>query len=133
LNIGGNTGKVNSFSGVDMGDLTGGVFNTAMLLKGDNLESFVMQIIIAAAPDVLGSQFIDVTKALTPLAEKLRQLLAGKTCPKLQKVNTKLFEKFPGYNESYGSYAGVSKGPLRGVIKGVGGILGVLFTTGIKA
>lgn len=116
-----------------MGDLTGGVFNTAMLLKGDNLESFVMQIIIAAAPDVLGSQFIDVTKALTPLAEKLRQLLAGKTCPKLQKVNTKLFEKFPGYNESYGSYAGVSKGPLRGVIKGVGGILGVLFTTGIKA
>ncbi|EWZ31052.1 uncharacterized protein FOBCDRAFT_208302 [Fusarium oxysporum Fo47] len=133
LNIGGNTGKVNSFSGVDIGDLTGGVFNTAMLLKGDNLECFVMQIIMAAAPDVLGSQFTDVTKALRPLADKLRQLLAGKTCPKLQKVNMKLFEKFPGYTESYGSYAGVSKGSLRGVIEGVGGILGGLVTTGNKA
>nr|RBQ91219.1 hypothetical protein FVER53263_12235 [Fusarium verticillioides] len=109
LNIGGNTGKLNSFSGVDIGDLTGGVFNTAMLLKGDNLECFVMQIIMAAAPDVLGSQFTDVTKALTPLADKLRQLLARKTCPKLQ------------------------KGPLRGVIEGVGDILGELFTTGNKA
>ncbi|KAI7771419.1 hypothetical protein LZL87_010859 [Fusarium oxysporum] len=117
LNIGGNTGKVNSFSGVDIGDLTGGVFNTAMLLKGDNLECFVMQIIMAAVPDVLGSQFTDVTKALRPLADKLRQLLAGKTCPKLQKVNMKLFEEFPGYTESYGSYAGVSKGSLRGVIE----------------
>ncbi|TXB95668.1 hypothetical protein FocTR4_00016117 [Fusarium oxysporum f. sp. cubense] len=133
LNIGGNTGKVNSFSGVDIGDLTGGVFNTAMLLKGDNLECFVMQIIMAAAPDVLGSQFTDVTKALRPLADKLRQLLAGKTCSKLQKVNMKLFEKFPGYTESYGSYAGVSKGSLRGVIEGVGGILGGLVTTGNKA
>jgi hypothetical protein len=133
LNIGGNTGKVNSFSGVDIGDLTGGVFNTAMLLKDDNLECFVMQIIMAAAPDVLGSQFTDVTKALRPLADKLRQLLAGKTCPKLQKVNMKLFEKFPGYTESYGSYAGVSKGSLRGVIEGVGGILGGLVTTGNKA
>ncbi|KAG4270402.1 hypothetical protein FPRO04_11561 [Fusarium proliferatum] len=132
LNIGGNTGKVNSFSGVDIGDLTGGVFNTAMLLKGDNLECFVMQIIMAAAPDVLGSQFTDVTKALMPLADKLLQLLAGKTCPKLQKVNMKLFEKFPGYTESYGSYAGVSRGSLRGVIEGVGGILGGLVTTGNK-
>ncbi|KAF5608527.1 Aromatic peroxygenase [Fusarium pseudoanthophilum] len=118
---------------VDIGDLTGGVFNTAMLLKGDNLECFVMQIIMAAAPDVLGSQFTDVTKPLTPLTDKLRQLLAGKTCPKLQKVNTELFEKFPGYTESYRSYAGVSKGPLRGVIEGIGGILGGLFTTGNKA
>ncbi|RYC84537.1 hypothetical protein BFJ63_vAg12569 [Fusarium oxysporum f. sp. narcissi] len=45
----------------------------------------------------------------------------------------KLFEKFPGYTESYGSYAGVSKGSLRGVIEGVGGILGGLVTTGNKA
>ncbi|SCV32443.1 related to oxidase [Fusarium fujikuroi] len=124
LNIGGNTGKVNSFSGVDIGDLTGGVFNTAMLLRGDNLECFVMQIIMAAAPDVLGSQFTDVTMALTPLADKLQQLLAGKTCPKLQKVNMKLFEKFPGYTESYGSYAGVSRGSLRGVIEVVRFVVG---------
>ncbi|KAF5706718.1 Aromatic peroxygenase [Fusarium mundagurra] len=133
FNIGNTIGKVNSFSVVDIGDLTGGVFNTAMLLQGDNLECFVMQIIMAAAPDVLGSQFTNVTKALTTLADKLRQLLAGETCPKLQKVNMKLFEKFPGCTEPYGSYAGVSKGPLRGVIEGVGGILRWLLTTGNKA
>lgn len=130
LNIGGNTGKVNSFAGVDIGDLTGGVFNTAMLLKPKNLECFVMQIIMAAAPDVLGSQFTDVKKALTPLSDKLRQLLANKSCPKLQKYNQKLFAKYPGYTEAYGSYAGVSKGSLKGIIETTKGILGGLWPTG---
>jgi len=130
LNIGGNTGKVNSFAGVDIKDLTGGVFNAAMLLKPNNLECFVMQIIMAAAPDVLGSQFTDVKKALTPLSDKLRQLLANKSCPKLQKYNQKLFAKYPGYTEPYGSYAGVSKGSLKGVIETTKGILGGLWPTG---
>jgi len=34
--IGGDTGKVDTFSGVDITDLIGGVINSVMLLEGDN-------------------------------------------------------------------------------------------------
>lgn len=34
IRFGGNTGTVNSFVGVDTGDLTGGAFNGASLLEG---------------------------------------------------------------------------------------------------
>lgn len=35
--IGGNTGTVNSFTGVDLGDTTGGVYNAQTLFEGNNL------------------------------------------------------------------------------------------------
>jgi hypothetical protein len=40
--IGGNTGTVDSFTGVDLADLTGGVFNAETLLKDNNLFCFAM-------------------------------------------------------------------------------------------
>ncbi|KAF4465696.1 Aromatic peroxygenase [Fusarium albosuccineum] len=126
LNVGGNLGKPNTFAGVDLGDLTGGVFNSAMLLEGDNLECFVLQFLMATTPDFLGTTFSDLTKALAPLTDRVQQLLAGKLCPELQEINMKLFEKYPGFTESYGTYAGLSKGSIPDIIKGVTGILGGL-------
>lgn len=123
LSFGGNTGTPNSFFGVDISNLTGGIFSSATLLEGNNLECFVLQIIQATAPDVLGSMFTDVQEAMTPLADRIVQLLAGKTCPQLQSVNTELFEKYPGYTQAYGSYAGLSSGSVTGVISGVTGIV----------
>jgi hypothetical protein len=43
LDVGGNTGKVNTFSGVDIEDLTGGALNSATLLQGNNLFCFAYQ------------------------------------------------------------------------------------------
>lgn len=129
LSIGGNLGEVDSFFGVDVGDLTGGVFNAADLLDANNLECFVLQVIQAAGPDILGTMFSDVKAAMRPLTDKLQQLLAGKTCPQLQEVNSELFEKFPGYTESYGTYDGLSSGTLEGVLDGVGGLVGGLIPT----
>ncbi len=40
LNIGGNTAGVNTFAGLDIGDLTGGVYNSMNLLNGDNFICF---------------------------------------------------------------------------------------------
>ncbi|KAJ3847013.1 hypothetical protein EV368DRAFT_69444 [Lentinula lateritia] len=40
LSIGGNTGQVNTFTGVDVADLTGGVYNAATLLEGNNFQCF---------------------------------------------------------------------------------------------
>jgi hypothetical protein len=126
LNIGGNTGEKDSFVGVDIGDLTGGAFNAADLLEDNNLLCLVAQIIQAAAPDVLGTMFSDVRKALAPLTDELQQLLAGKSCPQLQGVNWDLFKKYPGYTEEYGTYEGLSKGTLSGVTEGLTGIVGGL-------
>ncbi|KAJ3543325.1 hypothetical protein NM208_g3639 [Fusarium decemcellulare] len=126
LNVGGNLGKPNTFTGIDLGDLTGGAFNSAMLLEGDNLECFVLQFLMATTPDFLGTTFSDLNKALGPLTDRVQQLLAGKLCPELQEINMKLFEKYPGFTESYGTYAGLSKGSIPDVIKGVTGILGGL-------
>lgn len=38
--VGGNTGKTNTFTGVDVSDLTGGAFNSKTLLEGNNLGCF---------------------------------------------------------------------------------------------
>lgn len=62
--------------------------------------------------------FADVKKALRPLTDKLQQLLAGKTYPEIQKVNFGLFKKYTGQTGEYGSYLGLSKGTLDGVVDG---------------
>lgn len=126
LSFGGNTGEVNTFTGLDVGNLTGGVFNTATLLEGNNLECLALQSAMAAGPDFLGSLFTDVEKALTPLADKVVQLLAGKACPQLQAYHTELFDKYPGYTKSYGTYASLSDGTPEGLVDGVTGLLGGL-------
>lgn len=129
LDIGGNTDGVNSFTAVDLANLTGGVFNAANLLEPDNLLCVVLQITQAAAPDALGSLYTDVSKALTPLADIIRQVLAGKMCPQLQSIDESLFEQYPGYTMQSGSYAGLAgavKDPVGAVTEGVGGVIGGL-------
>ncbi|TKA24995.1 hypothetical protein B0A50_06093 [Salinomyces thailandicus] len=44
LDVGGNQGQVDSFTGVDISDLTGGVFHATSLLEGDNLACFAAQL-----------------------------------------------------------------------------------------
>jgi hypothetical protein len=132
LSFGGNTGKPNTFQPVDLGDLTGGVLNAATLLEGNNLECFAFQSILAAAPDLLGSTFTDVTAAMTPLLDKLMSLIGTGTCPQLEAYNQDLFNDYPGYTQAYGSYAGLSSGTLGGILQGVTGVLGGLIPTGNK-
>jgi hypothetical protein len=40
LSVGGNTNGVNTFVGLDVGDITGGVINGQNLLQGDNFACF---------------------------------------------------------------------------------------------
>jgi len=96
LSIGGNTGTTNSFTGVDLEDLTGGVFNGATLLEGDNLACFVFQSLQQATPDLLKGVLVDATNAILRLNRETKSLLAPLTCPKLKKFDRSQFEKFPG-------------------------------------
>lgn len=56
--VGGNTGEVNSFSGVDLGDISGGLVNSVEDLSDSNrLGCFLSQAIQADAPSFLSNVF----------------------------------------------------------------------------
>ncbi|EFX06375.1 putative oxidase [Grosmannia clavigera kw1407] len=79
--IGGNVGTVNSFAGVDLGDLTGGVLNAAKLLEGNNLLCFVFEVVKTLAPNSLSSLFATIEAPLQLLLDTLDTALLNISCP----------------------------------------------------
>jgi hypothetical protein len=100
LSVGGNTGTTNSFTGVDLGALTKGVFDASTLTQGNNLACLVFQVVQAEAPNFLTSLYSDVTKALQPLTQNISSILDGLSCPQLNGIDTSQYTKFPGYNKA---------------------------------
>ncbi|CAN9323128.1 unnamed protein product [Alternaria alternata] len=94
--IGGNTGKPNTFTGVNIADLTGGVFNAETLLEGNNLMCFTFQAVNSAAPDILKGLLGNVLAAVQKLTDALNPILADLGCPELAKYDKSLLSKFPG-------------------------------------
>ncbi|KAF2763409.1 Cloroperoxidase [Pseudovirgaria hyperparasitica] len=99
LAIGGNTGKPNTFTGVNVGDLTGGVFNAATLLEGNNLMCFLVQAATAANVDELSKLENLLGDLLNPVLDMLSDMIVGLTCPQLKSLNTDLLKQFPGYTD----------------------------------
>jgi hypothetical protein len=106
LNVGGNTGKTNTFTGVDLSDLTGGVFNSQNLLEGNNLVCFALQASLQEAPDILSGLYSDVNAAMDKLGSAVNAATGGLGCPKLNAINKGQFDKYPGYTKlkSNGQY-----------------------------
>lgn len=98
VRIGGNTGTTNSFTGVDLGDLTSGVFNGATLFQGNNLACFAFQAAQAGGIDQLDGVLSVVQSALKPLTDALSSSLSGLACPQLTAANfnSQLFQAYPG-------------------------------------
>jgi hypothetical protein len=88
-----NTGTPNSFSGVNIGDLTGGLLDSASLLEANNLGCFILQVASQAKPDLLLGSLTQLTNLLGDLVGKL-------ACPKLGKIDDSQLKKFPGYTNS---------------------------------
>lgn len=99
LEVGGNTGTVNSFTGVDISNLTGGVYNAQNLLQGNNLACFGFQAAIQFAPDLLQGEVSDVTDAVNELTSSLGSSLTTLGCPTLQSIDESQFAQFPGYSK----------------------------------
>lgn len=97
LKLGGNTGKVNSFAGVDVGAITGGVYNVLDLLAPDKLVCFLFQLLQTAVPDMLQGGLLGglLNIALRLLTTTLVPLFDPK-CPGINQYNGELFKKFPG-------------------------------------
>ena len=93
LSVGGNTGKVNTFTPVDVANLTGGIYNAQTLLKGNNAACFAYQLAAQAKPDV-------ALAALTSLTNALGKITGGLSCPQLEAIDESQLEQFPGYTRS---------------------------------
>ena len=86
-----NTGQPDSFVGIDVASLTGGIFSSANLLKGNNLACFVYQISALAKPDIL-------LGLLTTLLDIVNNAVAALSCPQLKNFDQSVLKQFPGYN-----------------------------------
>lgn len=103
-NIGGNLGRVNTFTGVNLLDPVNGVTN---LLEGGNLMCFVLEIINFAAPNYLNNIFESVLQPLKMLTDALTKPLLSLACPQLEEITRDgvplweaLGREFPGANRS---------------------------------
>ncbi|KUJ24283.1 putative aromatic peroxygenase [Mollisia scopiformis] len=111
LDVGGNTGKTDSFTPVDIGSLTKGVFSAADLLEGNNLECYALQISQAALPDILGgaeTNIGDLTQILKPLSDNIAENLLGLGCPTLNGIDDSQYDVYPGYNNCPNGCSGYS-------------------------
>jgi hypothetical protein len=100
LSIGGNAGSVNTFTGVDLQNLTGGAFSANTLLKGNDTICFGFESSLHEAPDILGGLYGDVQPALDALRSAIEQTPSGLGSPTLSKIKTSQFLQFPGIYRS---------------------------------
>ena len=56
VSVGGNTGTVNSFAGADLGNITGGAYQTSDLTNPTKFVCFFYQLTLAIVPDFLRSE-----------------------------------------------------------------------------
>ncbi len=54
--VGGNTGQVNTFTGADLGNITGGAYQTTDLLNPTKFTCYFYQVTLALVPDFLRSE-----------------------------------------------------------------------------
>ncbi|KAH7014282.1 Chloroperoxidase [Microdochium trichocladiopsis] len=105
--IGGNMGTTNSFTPVDLANLSGGVFNVDTMLQGNNLMCFTLEIVKAFAPNSLSSLFTTLAKPLQMITDAVAVPLLNLGCPAMHELEANgsnilagLLSKFPGAQKS---------------------------------
>ena len=97
--VGGNTGKRNSFFGLDPENLTSGVFTAQNLLQGNNLICFGLEASLMEAPDFLSGLYSDIDPAMDKLGTAINDATNGLGCPQLNEINKGHFSMFPGFTK----------------------------------
>jgi hypothetical protein len=103
--IGGNTGTVDSFTLLNLTDLSDGLLNVETLLEDNNLLCFLLQIVKAFSPDSLSGLFATIAKPLQLLTDVLGTMLTDLSCPPAQDL------QFGGesMSELIGQFAGAER------------------------
>ncbi|PGH09596.1 hypothetical protein AJ79_05652 [Helicocarpus griseus UAMH5409] len=81
--IGGNMGEIDTFAGLDLGNLTEGIANLGHAFEDNNLICFILQIVKAFAPNSLSSVLATVEGPLKLLTDAISIPLLDLNCPAL--------------------------------------------------
>jgi hypothetical protein len=105
--IGGNLGTVNSFTGVDLDDITGGLLNAGKLLESNNLICFALQVVRMASPSYLNNLYATLDKPLKLITKIVSAPLLSLDCPAWDDLTMNgqplwdaLEARFPGAKQS---------------------------------
>ncbi|EAW24610.1 peroxidase family protein [Aspergillus fischeri NRRL 181] len=108
--IGGNTGTVNSFTGVNLADVTGGVLNLTTLLEGNNLLCFVFEVLKFASPNALAGLYKTLAAPLDLINKIIAVPLLDMSCPAFKDMQMggrplwdAIKDDFPGAMKSGGA------------------------------
>ncbi|KAI9651258.1 hypothetical protein NHQ30_001296 [Ciborinia camelliae] len=101
ISVGGNTGKTNSFTGVNLGNLTGGVYDLQTLAKGNNATCFGFQLAKQLAPDILKGLLGDTASAVSQLGSAIDKAVGKLDCPELKAIDKSQFSQYPGAKGAY--------------------------------
>jgi hypothetical protein len=96
VRVGGNTGTVNSFTGVNVGDITGGVYNAQTLLEGNNALCFAFQAAQQAVPTSLSGLLGNIGPIIALVAQFINPVTSALNCPALNTFDQSAFNQFPG-------------------------------------
>ncbi|RDW62500.1 hypothetical protein BP5796_10802 [Coleophoma crateriformis] len=81
FSIGGNTNGVNTFTGIDYANITGGAFNAADLLEGNNLLCFAFQALKEGSPNLLSSLYATIAPILSEVTSLADSVMLSLNCP----------------------------------------------------
>lgn len=104
--VGGNMGEVNSFAGVDLHDVTGGLLNATSLLEGNNLFCFALEIVKTFSPNALAPIFKTLEVPLKMVNDAVVGPLLDIGCPAFQDLTMEGDDFFTGLS---GKYPGAKK------------------------
>ncbi|TGJ80919.1 heme-thiolate peroxidase [Xylaria hypoxylon] len=107
LSVGGNQGEVNTFTGVDIADLTGGVLNATTLLEGNNLVCFALNVLKTWTPTGLSTVVQSIAGPLKLVDDILLHPLLDLSCPAFADLTlggedlwSALLDRYPGAKQS---------------------------------
>ncbi|RCI09490.1 hypothetical protein L249_3968 [Ophiocordyceps polyrhachis-furcata BCC 54312] len=92
--LGGNRGKVDSFTRVNISDFTRGAYDDDTIGEGRNAACFAVDFLSLVAPSHFADVFEDVSRPMAMLREIQKE--ASKECPAMDGVVRTMFDPFPG-------------------------------------
>lgn len=109
--FGGNTNGVNTFVGLNIDDVSGGLLNAKNLLEGNNLICFALMGIKNASPNALSSIYATLSSATNLLFATVEPIMGAIDCPvygDLSVNGTDWFtynsEMYPGFKKAGGGW-----------------------------
>ncbi|KJZ75261.1 hypothetical protein HIM_05455 [Hirsutella minnesotensis 3608] len=81
FSLGGNTGKVNTFSGLDLSDIFGGAFHSVNLLKGNNTICLGLEVLKTLTPSPFSSVYSNFVIPLKLIEDAINPVHKVLNCP----------------------------------------------------